>query len=464
MRKWMIIFLAMLMFVSLLTGCPENRPLQTQPTEQTTAAPAPTEATKPSKPSKDDKTSETTEAPTEPALSEMDVIQANLHEETALCAVAYVGNCGGSFADVQDGFVATGITEDLPMVAEVKEDRFFTNDGSELYLIIPRNDVGLTVYEQYVDNESGELACGEMLYSSDQCEPILLRGNISDIFSNFLLVIAGNGGETLEYSPQLSMMDGTVWIDTELIYDLTPYETLGIVPDSGFDTGASCMGSWYAEASNADGETMILELILGYNGEAAYGYGPAGSEFIEFFEGSWHENDGKLVLELSGGSYDAEPYSIYAAYEFVCEEQTLTLTHSDGDGLTNSDTITFTSANSHALIGLWTTSEYDFEGDTYTYYDIELMGDDKCNLLIHNGEGTTFAAYEGSWSFAENELSFYMQSYLNDADMEENIGGVYRAKIDADGWLTLTNVSGYNFTELMSECGVQVFEPTVSYG
>ncbi len=457
MRK-IAIFIAFVLCVSLFAGC--NRAEKPE-TEVTTALPTQESAPQTEATTESLKGDEAPEKPTEAATSD---IQATLQQNTALCAVAFVGNCDGSFADIQDGFAADGITEALPMVAEVRENRFFANDGSELYLIIPRNDVGLTVYEQFVDDESGELACGEMLYSSDQSEPILLRGNVSDIFSNFLLVIAGEGGETLEYSPQLSMMDGTVWIDTELIYDLTPYETLGIVPDSGFDTEVSCMGSWYAEASNTDGETMILELILGYNGEAAYAYGPAESEFIEFFEGNWHENDGELVLELSGGPYDAEPYSIYAAYEFVCEEQTLTLTHSDGDGLTNSDTIAFTSANSHALIGLWTTSEYDFEDDTYTYYDIELMGGDKCSFLIHNGEGTTFAAYEGSWSFAENEFSFHMQSYLNDADMEENVGGVYRAKIDADGWLTLTKISGYDFTELMSECGVQVFEPTVSYG
>ncbi len=465
MRKYWTIFLPLFLCMFLLMACQSDDPTKTN-TEPTTS-----EAT--SKPTETTTVPTETQAPTTQATeteSQMAAIQQKLQQENALCAVAFVGYCSGSFAEIQEGFVTEGITEVLPIVAEVKEENLISKEGSELYLVVPREDVGVSILEQVFDQNTEALTYGETLYTQSDVEPLLLRGNVSDIFPNLIIRIEGQGGETLEYCPSLSLRDGLLNVETMLICDMTPYETLGIYTGPEYGGESPFMGRWFAEAPNADGETMILELVLSYDGAASYGYGPAESDLYEFFEGQWQlDENGSLCLSLNGGPV-GDPEAQYAFYgEFQCEyeDPNLTLTHTDGYSLLyglEGESLCFHASNQYALIGLWTTSEYDFENDTYIYHDLELMGEDKCVLLIHNGEGNTFAAYEGSWSVEAGELSFFLQSYINDVDMAQDIDGTYSAKIDADGWLTLQKIGGYDFSNYMAECGMELFEPTVSYG
>ena len=65
-----------------------------------------------------------------------------------------------------------------------------------------------------LDDNGEELTYGEELYRSAQLEPLLLRGNVSDILPNFVLLIEGQGGETMEYSPSLSLRDGMLNVET----------------------------------------------------------------------------------------------------------------------------------------------------------------------------------------------------------------------------------------------------------
>ena len=152
-------------------------------------------------------------------------IQAKLQQDGALCAVAYVGYNGGSFAEIQQGFENDGLIEALPILAEIPEENFISVEGSELYLVIPRDDVGICVSEQFFDEETAELSYS-ITRSGYETDALLLRGNISDIFPNLSILIEGQGGETIEYSPSLSLMDGTLLVETSLICDLTPYEAL----------------------------------------------------------------------------------------------------------------------------------------------------------------------------------------------------------------------------------------------
>ena len=480
MRKlWMFIFV-LLFCLLLLSACDSKEPetVKTEPTESTTESAAQTtsqtelDTEKVPKPSKGDKTTEPTSEPAE-SDSLMSSIQEKLEQDQALCAVAYVGYCGGSFAEIQAGFETEGLLEALPILAMIEEDRFISNEGSELYLVVPREDVGLTVYEQVLDENGEALTYGEELYRSAQVEPLLLRGNVSDIFPNFVLLIEGQGGETMEYSPSLSLRDGMLNVETSLISDLTPYDVLEIYTGSEYGGEDPCMGRWFAEVPDSEGEAMILELVIGYDGLASYGYGPANTELYEFFEGEWWQTEeGNLCLSLSGGPVgDPEAqYDFYGEYQTECMEYSLNLTHVDGNSLLygmEGGTINFSTSNTNALIGLWSTSAYDFQGDGYIYHDLELMGDHYCCLLIHNGEGTTYAAYDGTWEASDGKLSFDMKMYSGNNYLDsitQTMSGIYDAVIDPEGWLTLHYFSGDYLTEDMGEIGIQTFEPTVSYG
>ncbi len=462
MRKiWTILF-ALLLALSLVacgSGGSLIVPTTTEmPTEPTTA---PTEPTEP-----------TTETQPVETVSQMEDIQAKLEQDHTLCAVAFVGYNGGSFAEIQEGFVTDGLLDALPVLAEVKEEHLICLDGSELYLVVPRKDVYMAVCEQSMDPESGETIVGEILYENEQWAPILLRGNVSDIFPNLVLQIAGEGGETMEYSPCLSLEDGMLSVQTSLICDMTPYELLGIYngPDS---EGDSFTGRWFAEAPNVAGETMLLELNLSYDGTASYGYGPADSELYEFFEGEWYTDEQfRLCLSLYGGAVgDPESqYSFEGRFQTDCEQHHLTLTHVDGYSLIyglEGGVLQFNASAPNALIGLWTTSVYDSQGETYVYHDLELMGENRCNLLIHNGEGSTYAAYEGRWEFSDGNVTLDLTMFSGNnyqASVEQTIEGVYQAVVDTDGWMILYHLDGAALTDFMSECGYEVYEPMVAYG
>ena len=452
MRKILSIFLTLCLFLSLLCGCTESF-------------------------GKEPATEPVTEAPsTEPAVQSKEYAKycEILADMNALCAVAYVGYNGGTFAEIQQGFENDGLIEALSILAEIPEENLISVEGSELYLVIPREDVAISVFEQVFDEITADLTYGKALYTGFEPEALLLRGNISDIFPNLAIMIEGQGGETLEYSPSLSLMDGTLYVESSLIFDMTPYEALGM--DAGPIVGDEDdrIGMWFTEALNTAGDTMALELTLDYDGNATYAYGAPDGECYEFFSGSWYEEDDLIVLDLYGGAFsfdgEAEQYDFHAEFQWEYADGKLTLHHFGGMGLLyglEGGTFEFYPSNRTSLIGLWSTSDYDSVTDSYIYFDLELLGDDRCSVLIHNGEGVTYAAYEGTWNVEAgvlnfNALMFSGNNYLESINQE--LGGYYRASFDTDGWLTLYYIDGDTLTEYMSEVGLEIFEPTVSYG
>ena len=463
------IFLIWILCILFLAGCTSER--LTETTASTTGA---TEETTIQTQSTE---SPSTEAPTqEPAEnladSQLPEIQAKLQQDHALCAVAFVGYCGGTFQEIQEGFVTEGLTEVLPILSEIGEEHFFSNAGSELYLIVPNTDVGLRVTALSRDENTGETLYGDTLYTGSDGSPILLRGNVSDIFPNLSVLIEGQGGESLEYSPYLSLKDGMLWFDSLLLSDFTPYELLGIYTGPEYEGEDPLISSWFTETPNTAGETMILELVMKYDGSASYCYGPGNSEVYEFFEGNWFYEGDRLCLSLFGGplGQEAAQYTFYGEFRWEYREKKLLLHHVEGNSLIfglEGGSMEFRGANQAVLIGLWSSTEYIFETDSNIYTDLELMGDSGCSLLIHNGNGTTYAAYEGTWSLSDGLLKldvtmFSGNNYLD--SITQSVTGTYEPMIDADGWLKLYLFQGDAMTSYMSQSGYDFFQPTIAYG
>ena len=466
MKKFLCLLLAAVMCVALLAGCDRmidiDPPPRTEPEESTTESTAPSTTEAPS----------TEEPSTEPPVDLVAELQQQLHDEGCLAAVAYLGSCEGNFMEIQAYLENSGLTEALPLLQDLTSENFIETEGLELYFVVTRDDVGLTVYRQGMDEDTYALTWEESLYVGYEPAPLLLRGNVSEIFPNLSLFIEGQGGETLDYSPCLSLEDGRLE-KARLILDLTPYDSIpgGIyIPENSWQS--NCVGSWYGQATTAEGEEVLLELILNYDGSAAYGYGFLGEEAYVYYEGSWwFEDEDTFCLSLYGGNlYDAElQYEFYGEFLWDYVFHNFALTHIGGDSLIYGldEEIWFTSSSSYALVGLWTASQYDFATDSYLYQDLELLEDGTCYYLIHNGEGDTYSAYGGTWEENGGELSLDLEMYSgNDYDesITQTLAGSYHAVIDADGWLTLHLLDGDAVTQYMYDCGLDFFEPTVSYG
>ncbi|MBQ2302075.1 MAG: hypothetical protein II254_02380 [Oscillospiraceae bacterium] len=139
----------------------------------------------------------------------------NLSWGEASCGVAYVGFVEGP---VGDGYRAIleeqkELMEWYPFVAEIPAERIVETDGYDLYCIVPASlDYSVKVEEISLPEgtEAWEPIIGEIIYESKTGEPILLKCNESDIFTNVLVTITTPDGKEKKISPYLSLMDGSL--------------------------------------------------------------------------------------------------------------------------------------------------------------------------------------------------------------------------------------------------------------
>lgn len=406
---------------------------------------------------------------TEGFKSPMEDLQQLLHDEEKLCAVAYLGVCEGDFAKIQEYLITSGLMAALPFLEEMSEENFVATAGTELYLVIQRENVGITVYEQALDEQSCELSRGKSLYVGFEAQPLLVQGNVSDIIPNLGLFLQIEGAQSVEYSLCLSMQDGEI-VEHEAIYDLSQYHLLPNAYSEPVVGGEDVrIGTWFATVQTGSGETMILELMLDYDGRATYGYGLAEAEYSAYYDGTWHEDGEKIVLELYGGANESDEYvELNAEVEWEYVDRALQLRHvggasliSDGEGAA----FAFYRCSQYAIVGLWATSEYDSQTDSYFQYDLELMEGGICSLLMHDGQGSTFVAYEGTWSIEQGVLKIAMEICREyEQATKQHISASLAAAIDTMGSLSLELLSGDALTNYMSQYDIEYFEPLISYG
>ena len=75
----------------------------------------------------------------------------------------------------------------------------------EFYLIVPRYpDMAVKLYRNDING-----AAPALLFAAENCVPFVVQCNISDIFSD-LTVELSYGGETVSFSPYISLKDGSV--------------------------------------------------------------------------------------------------------------------------------------------------------------------------------------------------------------------------------------------------------------
>ena len=95
-------------------------------------------------------------------------------------------------------------------------------EGAEMYALTPLEGYSITVYPTELTEEGENIADRiAPLYQGEIGESIVLRCNLSEIYSNVLISVT-NGSETVEFQPMLSMKDGHM-ITTDKCQDLSMY-------------------------------------------------------------------------------------------------------------------------------------------------------------------------------------------------------------------------------------------------
>lgn len=220
-----------------------------------------------------------------------------------LFGVAYIGETDGDFNQVLAYVDNQEYRKIYPFITEIKENHFVQNEGNELYCIIPaEKDVTISIYQAELSEGTSQLSKTEKLWSHSDGKPILIRGNLSDITPN-LMIVAEKGDTVCEYAPCLSLKDGLLENSQKLIYDFSPYELMdnfnGLNPEVTWDF----FGDWVCTASEPKIGDVQLKLSISADGVIS---SFQSEKMNGDYTGDWLVlSDKRLRLELGGETKDS---------------------------------------------------------------------------------------------------------------------------------------------------------------
>lgn len=133
-----------------------------------------------------------------------------------------------SYHQYKQGITSSQYVSEYAFLSELSEAEFISvSEGTETFAIIPTDSTAsVCVYKLIYDEDLNKTQNGDLLYSSSQAKPIIVKCNFSDIFPDANIIITDKDGTVTEFSLQLSMKDSKLEIISEskcLIQDLTKY-------------------------------------------------------------------------------------------------------------------------------------------------------------------------------------------------------------------------------------------------
>ena len=157
------------------------------------------------------------------------LLRQEIADSGSQCGVAYLGYMpdGG---DVLAWLADNGWTQTFPFLSDLTEQQVVTQEGGEVYCIVPAEKNAHVTVEAYdAFNETDPL--GDVLYDSTDGAPICLRGNVSEIMGNLRVTVETAAGQAV-YFPSLSLRDG--FLPATIHYQTPdPDCDLDVVPNEG---------------------------------------------------------------------------------------------------------------------------------------------------------------------------------------------------------------------------------------
>lgn len=152
-------------------------------------------------------------------------LQQNINYHSAGAGVAFIGyvDSESSEIDLRAYYESSETGKNYPGLAYAP---LYMTEGQELYAIVPPCDKGkITVYASGV-TEDGQYTEDrtQPLYEGKKGVPLLLRCNLSEIYSNVLITVTDGGG-AIDFRPSLTMENGHLQ-DTAGVYDFSIYEEI----------------------------------------------------------------------------------------------------------------------------------------------------------------------------------------------------------------------------------------------
>ncbi len=271
----------------------------------------------------------------DPSLTKL---REEINTTGSLMGVAYLGVLSEGGQEAYDALVMNYL-DTWPFLASLDWEDAAVVDGMEVYCVVPR-DVGsqVVVTEWVIDETNGyQGEAGKILYESQSGDPVILMGNVSDILPNLRVTVSTPDGQSLSYSPCLSLRDGTLdraaeegIFDFSLSYDLSPSG----IPDYP--------GDWTAfQVADGTGQRYTCCLSLQRDGTVDYFYYQEPGVILIRYTGiarnNLDENTVTLDLSATEGAYLSRgegEHSVIGTYQMdMPDEDSLRITNLSGDPL-----------------------------------------------------------------------------------------------------------------------------------
>ena len=159
--------------------------------------------------------------------SGLEALQQKINYRSKGAGVAFIGYVDSESSEVDLRAFYAG-SETGKAYPDLVHAPLYMAEGQELYAIVPPNDKGTIIVYPSMITEDGEYADDKSnpLCIGDPGEVLLLRCNLSEVYSNVLIAVTDGGG-ALDFRPSLSMENGHL-PEIAGVYDFSKYED---VPD-----------------------------------------------------------------------------------------------------------------------------------------------------------------------------------------------------------------------------------------
>ena len=162
--------------------------------------------------------------------SALTALQQKINYHSKGAGVAFIGyvDSESTEVDLRAYYASSETGKEYPNLVYAP---LYMAEGQELYAIVPPNDKGrITVYASAI-TENGQYTDDRAhpLHEGNPGEALLLRCNLSEIYSN-VLISATDGGGAVLFRPSVSLEDGHLTRDLP-VYDFSIYEIYEETPD-----------------------------------------------------------------------------------------------------------------------------------------------------------------------------------------------------------------------------------------
>lgn len=153
---------------------------------------------------------ETPEPTAVPPLPAWESLQQTLYDTDCFCAALYLGRSSAPLSDALPELLAQNGLDGVDYLAAIPAKDCVDYLGDEVFVLIPRADQRIAVYN-YILETSGDYDAypGALLYSASDAAAVAVRCNESDVRADLLAVFSSSDGEN-RFAPRITLRDETL--------------------------------------------------------------------------------------------------------------------------------------------------------------------------------------------------------------------------------------------------------------